>query len=70
MDGRFPVIPGKDRMIENFGYYQTKLTSSKLFYTQTSIQRVSLLFVTPANYYSAYVYASHFSFGIRILRAI
>jgi len=45
MNGRFSVIPGKDVTIENFGYYQTKPTSSKLFHTQTSTQRVSLLFV-------------------------
>jgi len=42
------VIPGKDVTIENLGYYQTKPTSSKLFHTRTSIQRVSLLFVMVA----------------------
>ena len=46
MNGLFSVIPGKDVTTENFGYYQTKPTSSKLFLTQTSIQRVSLLFVS------------------------
>ena len=44
MNGRFFVII----TIENLGYYQTKPTSSKLFPTQTSIQRVSLLFVMAA----------------------
>jgi len=48
MIGRFSAIPGKDVTIENLGYCQTKPTSSKLFHTQTSIQRVlfSLLFVS------------------------
>ena len=44
MIGRFSVIPGKDVTIENLGYYQTKPTSSKLFHTQTSIQRVFIFF--------------------------
>ena len=42
------MIPGKDVTIENLVYYQTKPTSSKLFHTQTFIQRVSLLFVKAA----------------------
>jgi len=46
LNGHFSVRPGKDVTIENLGYYQTKPTSSKLFLTQTSIQRVSLLFVS------------------------
>jgi len=46
INGCFSVIPGKDVTIENLGYYQTKLTSSKLFHTQPSIQRLSLLFVS------------------------
>ena len=46
MNGRFSVMPGKDVTIKNLGYYQIKPTSSKLFQTQTSIQRLSLLFVS------------------------
>jgi len=46
MNGRFSVMSGKDVTIENLGYYQIRPTSSKLFQTQTSIQRFSLLFVS------------------------
>jgi len=40
--------PNKDVTIENLGYYQFKpsLLHANLFHTQTSIQRVSLLFVS------------------------
>jgi len=50
MNGRFSVIPGKDVTIENLGYYQlsNQADLTKLFRTQTSTQRVSLLFVVAA----------------------
>jgi len=56
------VIPGKDVTIENLVYNQTKPTSSKLFHTQTFIQRVSLLFVMAALWNRAghYIFALWF----------
>jgi len=62
MNGRFSVIPGKDVTIENLVYYQSKPTSSKLFHTQTFIQRVSLLFVmaTLWNRAGLYIFALWF----------
>jgi len=33
-------------------------------------RQIDSKFRTPANYFSAYVYASHFIFGVHVLRAI